>query len=79
MSYIDNMELVPQHGLLYNIISNILLLLQNSFYIASEGGTFQTTAARMATCVVAIAPMLLAFPFFQKYLAKGLTLGSVKG
>ena len=68
MLYIDNMDLVPLQLLLYKIISNIQFVLQNSFYLA-----------RMATCVIAIAPMLLAFPFFQKYLAKGLTLGSVKG
>ena len=79
MLYIDNMELVPLQLLLYKIISNIQFVLQNSFYLASEGGSFPTIAARMATCVIAIAPMLLAFPFFQKYLAKGLTLGSVKG
>ena len=78
MLYIDNMDLVPLL-LLYKIISNIQFVLQNSFYLASEGGSFPTIAARMATCVIAIAPMLLAFPFFQKYLAKGLTLGSVKG
>ena len=79
MLYIDNMDLVPLQLLLYKIISNIQSVLQNSFYLASEGGSFPTIAARMATCVIAIAPMLLAFPFFQKYLAKGLTLGSVKG
>ena len=79
MLYIDNMDLVPLQLLLYKIISNIQFVLQNSFYLASEGGSFPTIAARMATCVIAIAPMLLAVPFFQKYLAKGLTLGSVKG
>ena len=79
MLYIDNMDLVPLQLLLYKIISKIQFVLQNSFYLASEGGRFPTIAARMATCVIAIAPMLLAFPFFQKYLAKGLTLGSVKG
>ena len=73
MLYIDNMDLVPLQLLLYKIISNIQFVLQNSFYLASEGGSFPTIAARMATCVIAIAPI------FQKYLAKGLTLGSVKG
>ncbi len=34
---------------------------------------------RMAMLVVAIGPMLLIFPFFQKYFTKGLTVGSVKG
>ena len=34
---------------------------------------------QMAMCIVAIGPVLLIFPFFQKYLSKGLTVGSVKG
>ena len=34
---------------------------------------------RYAMAVVAAGPMLVVFPFFQKYLSKGLTVGSVKG
>lgn len=34
---------------------------------------------QMAMCVVAIGPVMLIFPFFQKYLSKGLIVGSVKG
>lgn len=36
-------------------------------------------ALRFAMAVVATGPMLFVFPFFQKYFAKGLTIGSVKG
>ena len=35
---------------------------------------------RLAMCMVAAGPMVLVFsPFFQKYFAKGLTVGAVKG
>lgn len=34
---------------------------------------------RFAMAVVAAGPVLLVFPFFQKYFARGLTVGSVKG
>lgn len=34
---------------------------------------------RMALLVVCIGPMMLVFPFFQKYFSKGLTVGAVKG
>lgn len=37
-----------------------------------------TTTIRMAIAVVAIAPILIAYPFFQKYFVKGITLGAVK-
>ena len=33
---------------------------------------------RFAMCMVAAGPMLIIFPFFQKYFAKGLTVGAVK-
>lgn len=35
-------------------------------------------ATRMAMCIVAAGPMLFAFPFFQRYFVKGITIGSVK-
>lgn len=34
---------------------------------------------RYAMAVVSAGPMLVAFPFFQKYFAKGMTVGAVKG
>ena len=33
----------------------------------------------MAVAVVAVVPLLILYPFFQKYFVKGVTLGSVKG
>lgn len=34
---------------------------------------------KMAYLVVVIAPMMIIFPFFQKYFTKGMVVGSVKG
>lgn len=34
---------------------------------------------RMAMAVVGIGPIIFAYPFFQKYFVKGLTIGAVKG
>lgn len=38
-----------------------------------------TETLKFALCVIAAGPMLVVFPFFQKYFAKGLTVGAVKG
>lgn len=38
-----------------------------------------STTIKFAMCMVAAGPMLVVFPFFQKYFAKGLTVGAVKG
>lgn len=34
---------------------------------------------QMATVVITVAPILLFYPFLQKYIVKGLVIGSVKG
>lgn len=36
-------------------------------------------SVRMAIAFVGVLPLIVAFPFFQKYFAKGLTIGGVKG
>lgn len=41
--------------------------------------TAPTETLRYAMVIIAAGPMLIAFPFFQKYFSKGLTIGSVKG
>jgi putative aldouronate transport system permease protein len=38
-----------------------------------------TESMRYAMAILAAGPMLIVFPFFQKYFAKGLTIGAVKG
>lgn len=40
---------------------------------------FPSESARMAMAFLSIAPILFLFPFFQKYLVKGITVGAVKG
>ncbi len=81
--YIDKNSKKPLQLLLYNIQKNIDFLL-NSNNIPQAvrdamGGTIPKNSATMATVVVVIAPIMLAYPFFQKYFEKGLTVGSVKG
>lgn len=70
-------------------IQNILnrMLTDAQFLSSSEGAKFTqmsniqipSVGIRMAVAVIGILPMLAAYPFFQKYLVKGITLGGVKG
>ncbi|MCL5999727.1 MAG: carbohydrate ABC transporter permease [Chloroflexi bacterium] len=38
-----------------------------------------TLSVRMATAVITIGPIILLYPFVQRYFIKGLTLGAIKG
>ena len=46
---------------------------------AIDSSMFPTESLKFAMAMVAAGPVMVLFPFFQKYFAKGLTLGAVKG
>lgn len=43
------------------------------------GGFPPSESLQMATAIVTIGPLILLYPFLQKYIVKGLVIGSVKG
>jgi putative aldouronate transport system permease protein len=79
--YIDNQNLTSLQFYLYRIMNNINFLTSSmhSGNITINIASLPGETARMALCVLAAGPMLIVFPFFQKYFVRGLTLGSVKG
>lgn len=81
MLYIDNEKLITLQYLLQRIIKNMNLINQNMdiSQMASSSAEIPTESARMAMAIIVAGPMLVIFPFFQKYFTKGLTVGSVKG
>ncbi len=83
MLYITSDNKKPLQLLLVNIQKSIEFLLNNSNVPASAraamGGTIPQYSSTMATVLVVIGPIMIVYPFFQKYFVKGLTVGSVKG
>ncbi len=81
--YITSDSKKPLQLLLVNIQKSIEFLLNNSNVPASVraamGGSIPQYSATMATVIVVIGPIMIVYPFFQKYFVKGLTVGSVKG
>ena len=51
----------------------------NDAVAAQMWETVPEISARMAMLVTVIGPIMIAYPFFQKYFVQGLTVGSVKG
>lgn len=78
--YITENKLYSIQQLLNQMNSNIQYLVNNAANLSGvDLSNLPSTTIRMAIAVVAILPILCVYPFFQKYFAKGITLGSVKG
>jgi putative aldouronate transport system permease protein len=69
----------PLQYMLYQIINQVAYL-KNS--VASSFVTFTDfpqETLKMATAVIATGPIILVYPFAQKYFISGITVGAVKG
>lgn len=81
MLYIDSPNINSLQFYLYRIMNNIQYLSTSmqAGNISIDLASLPSETARMALCILAAGPMLVIFPFFQKYFVKGLTVGAVKG
>ncbi len=75
-------DLFSIQNLLNRMIQNIQFLTQNST-VSSQASiglaAIPAVSVRMAMAVVGILPIIIVYPFIQKNLVKGITLGGVKG
>ena len=84
MLYIDNEKMYPLQYFLYQQVNNIEAYKK---IIAQQGGgaalggaiDLPTQSLKMALTVVVTGPIILAYPFAQKYFVEGITIGAVKG
>ncbi len=78
---IDDAKWFNLQYLLYKTLAAIQYLSQASQMTMSADALAKMPqeGARMAMCILAIGPIVIAYPFFQKYFVKGLTVGAVKG
>lgn len=65
--------------LLLNNINNSAQFLASHSELKIPRDEIPTVGIRMAISVIAILPILIIYPFFQKYFVGGITLGAVKG
>lgn len=80
MLYIRNPKLYSLQYMLQRILREVEFLKQLAQSGEFTGAqVFPEESFRYAMAVVAAGPVLVIFPFFQKYFTKGLTVGSIKG
>lgn len=87
--YLSDQDKMPLSIYLRNLIitntmdtSELTMSGGSAYYqtIASQGGGIgMRIAIKMGTIVVSILPIMMIYPFIQKYFVKGVMLGSVKG
>ena len=77
--YVDNEKLFSIQLLLMKIMNNIQALKANTTLMGTGNVELPGTSVRMAMAFVGILPILIVYPFVQKYLVEGVVIGAVKG
>lgn len=79
MLYINSINKYPLQYMLYDLLNRAMAMAQ----IAAMGGyvveELPTFSLKMAMAVVATGPIILVYPYVQRFFIKGITIGSVKG
>ena len=78
--YISDTRYLSYQNVLDNLLKQIQYLSTMDPSMAS--GIINSVPAisiRMTLAVIGVVPILIVYPFFEKYFEKGLTLGAVKG
>lgn len=80
--YVTDSKLFSLQNLLNRILLNAQFLSSNASSSTTElaaSSNIPMESVRMAMAVIGTIPLLIAYPFFQKYFVKGLVIGAVKG
>ncbi|MFD0674474.1 carbohydrate ABC transporter permease [Cohnella sp. GCM10027633] len=77
--YINSTDLQPIQTFLYRVIAQS----SSNQMAATAGGAINRTVTsqslKLATMVITTVPIIVAYPFLQRYFVKGMMIGSIKG
>jgi len=78
---IENSNLWPLQMLLRTVISNLQFLqtMESSAQVQKMMATIPSDSVRMALVIITTGPIMLLYPFVQRYFVKGIMVGAVKG
>lgn len=77
----DNVNVQPLQLLLRTIVSNVMFLhsSSNAAMMQQVSAAIPSEGIKMAVTILTIGPIVLLYPFAQKYFVKGIMVGAVKG
>ncbi len=78
---VDDAKYYSLQFTIYTTLNNIRFLLENADKMAGVANVsdLPSQTFRMAMAVVTVGPIIFAYPFFQRYFVRGLTIGAIKG
>ncbi|WP_054023600.1 carbohydrate ABC transporter permease [Bacillus sp. FJAT-28004] len=82
MLFIDKPDLMNIQYLMTKTLNNVQFLIMKADTSSQVGellSKMPTEGVRMALAIIGVAPLLVAYPFFQKFYISGITSGAVKG
>lgn len=86
--WINGLYYVARKPELYTIQNVLNVMVSNAQFLQTANNisnlqslniAVPTMGIRMAIAVIAVAPILIIYPFFQKYFVKGIVVGGIKG
>lgn len=79
MLFIDDVKMQPLQYFLNNILTKAAALSAASARSGVPASSLPTEAMKLAMTVVATGPIILLYPYLQRFFVKGVTIGAVKG
>ncbi len=79
MLYMNTEDKFPLQYMLYNMLQRAQALAAIASQVGVRAEDLPSNALKLAMAVIATGPIILLYPFVQKYFVKGITIGSVKG
>lgn len=77
--YIHSQDKLPLQTMLYKIIAENSMSFMQQQAMAQFGARLPSNSIKFASMMVATLPILLVYPFIQRYLVKGVMIGAIKG
>ncbi|MGG1514597.1 carbohydrate ABC transporter permease [Paenibacillus oryzisoli] len=80
--FINKEHMYPVQFLMMRVLKDVQYIRENMMLVAQNpelARNLPNESLQMALAFIGMGPILIVYPFFQKYFVKGLTVGAVKG